>query len=93
MGSARLLGSDLDFMRAFSVYAFVTHGPELPVDINHCHKDRLNLLYSCAPYCLSNERLQELAECESGEADAKKALQVLLHGIIRNAEQRLKYHF
>ncbi len=61
------------------------HGKNLPVENIRGKTHSLVLLYSAAPYCLSQETLDTILEADSNE---RKAYMI---GLAKNAQQVIRY--
>ena len=85
--AADLFKAKLSLSKASTFFTLVIHGMNLPIMIEKVRDEnvRLILLYSAAPYCLSEETLKAILEADSDERKA------YLIGLVKNAQQVLKY--
>ena len=83
--AVKLFNTKLTLTKAFSLFTMIVHGPRMPVEKARDEPHRRILLYSAAPYCLSQETLATILEADRDELRAYEV------GLSKNAQQIFKY--
>ena len=83
--AAELFKAKLTLSKAFTFFTFLLHGKNLPVEKVRDETARVILLYSAAPYCLSQETLATILDADSDERKA------YLIGLAKSAQQVMQY--
>ena len=83
--AVKLFNTKLTLSKAFSLFTMIVHGPRMPVEKARDEPHRCILLYSAAPYCLSQETLATILEADRDELSAYEV------GLSKNAQQIFKY--
>ena len=80
-----LFNGSLTLSKAFTLFTFIVHGKNLPIEKIRDDNYRQSLLYSAAPFCLSQETLDLILESDSDERNA------YLIALAKNAQQVIRY--
>jgi hypothetical protein len=83
--AAELFKAQLSFSKASTLFTLIIHGKNLPIEKVRDDLPRATLLYSAAPYCLSQETLAIILDADPDERKA------YLIGMVKNAQQVVKY--
>ena len=81
----RLYNASLTLSKAFTLFTLIVHGKNLPIEKVRDEPNRLSLLHSAAPYCLSKETLDTILGADRDEKNA------YLIALAKNAQQVIRY--
>ena len=81
----RLYNASLTLSKAFTLFTLIVHGKNLPIEKVRDEPNRLSLLHSAAPYCLSKETLDTILGADRDEKNA------YLTALAKNAQQVIRY--
>ena len=84
-GTPNLFNASLTLSKAFTLFTFIVHGKNLPIEKIRDDNYRHCLLYSAAPFCLSQDTLDQILEAERDEKSA------YLIALSKNAQQVIRY--
>jgi hypothetical protein len=80
-----LFNASLNLSKAFTLFTFIVHGKNLPIEKIRDDNYRQSLLYSAAPFCLSQETLDMILETDRDEKNA------YLIALAKNEQQVIRY--
>jgi hypothetical protein len=85
--TAKLFNASLTLSKAFTLFTFIVHGKNLPILVEKIRDDNYRhcLLYSAAPYCLSQETLDLILGADRDEKND------YLIALAENAQQVIRY--
>lgn len=83
--TSKLYNANLTLSKAFTLFTFIVHGKNLPIEKVRDESSRLTLLHSAAPYCLSKESLDIILGADRDEKNA------YLIALAKNAQQVIRY--
>ena len=83
--TAKLFNASLSLSKAFTLFTFIVHGKNLPIEKIRDDNYRQCLLYSAAPYCLNQETLDMIVGTDRDEKNA------YLIALAKNAQQVIRY--
>ena len=81
----KLFNASLTLSKAFTLFTFIIHCKDLPIEKIRDETHRRILLHSAAPYCLSQETLDIVLGADRNETSA------YLIGLAKNAQQVIRY--
>ena len=85
-GTDKFFGVNLNLSKTNTIISLIVFGHKLPVEKHRDNASRMALLYTVAPFCLSEETMAVIVAADPDERNA------LLSGLARNSQQFIRYH-